>query len=254
MVQGLWKVVYEKGKITNAPKEHQKIRVRFVFDVNHSGKFKARLVDDGHLTKEPNETIYSGVGSLRNLRLTMFLAELNDLQLWGADVGNEYLQALIKRSSTLWLAQNLRSYKDMFFLCTRHSMVQDLEEHVGMANSLTFFFKPSKADPDIWMRSSKDGTLYEYIAVYVDDLAIYMKDPKPFVILSRKNICSTSKVLDHSAIILVVDIPQMKMELLLQTQGIMLARFLSPMKKCLGEAKEDQNTISSRRSPRNQLI
>ena len=41
-------------------------------------------------------------------------------------------------------------------------------------------FKPSKADPDIWMKSSKDGNHYEYIAVYVDDLAICMKDPKSF--------------------------------------------------------------------------
>ena len=30
------------------------------------------------------------------------------------------------------------------------------------------------------MRSSWDGTHYEYIAVYVDDLAICMKDPKAF--------------------------------------------------------------------------
>ena len=41
-------------------------------------------------------------------------------------------------------------------------------------------FKPSKADPDIWMKSSKDASHYEYIAVYVDDLAICMKDPKSF--------------------------------------------------------------------------
>ena len=41
-------------------------------------------------------------------------------------------------------------------------------------------FKPSKPDPDIWMRSSEDGTHYEYIAVYVDDLAICMKDPQVF--------------------------------------------------------------------------
>ena len=80
------KAVYEKNNITNAPKGHQKIRVHFVFDVKHCGKFKARLVADGHLTKEPMETVYSGVVSIRNLRLTMFLAELNNLELWGADV------------------------------------------------------------------------------------------------------------------------------------------------------------------------
>ena len=61
---------------------------------------------------------------------------------------------------------------------------QDLEEHVGMTGSLTFFNRWTsnlqKAGPDIWMRSSTDGTQYEYRAVYVDDLAIYMKDPQAF--------------------------------------------------------------------------
>ena len=87
---------YDKGYVINAPKGHQKTRVHFVFDVKHCGKFKARLVADGHLTIEPTETVYSGVVSLSSLRLAMFLAELNNLQLWGADVGNAYLQALTK--------------------------------------------------------------------------------------------------------------------------------------------------------------
>ena len=65
-------------------------------DVKRCGKLKARVVADGHLTKDPNETVYSGVVSLRNLRLAMALAELNDLQLWGADAGNVYLQAFTK--------------------------------------------------------------------------------------------------------------------------------------------------------------
>jgi hypothetical protein len=37
-------------------------------------------------------------------------------------------------------------------------------------------FEPSKSEPDIWMR--KNGNIFEYIAVYVDDLAIAAKDPK----------------------------------------------------------------------------
>ena len=40
-------------------------------------------------------------------------------------------------------------------------------------------FKPSKADPDVWMRPEPGGTCYEYIAVYVDDLAIAAKDVGP---------------------------------------------------------------------------
>ena len=47
------RTAYEIGQITNAPKGYQKIRVHFVFDVKHCGKFKARLVADGHLTKNP---------------------------------------------------------------------------------------------------------------------------------------------------------------------------------------------------------
>ena len=34
------KAVYDKKHITNSPKGHQKIRVHFVFDVKHFGKFK----------------------------------------------------------------------------------------------------------------------------------------------------------------------------------------------------------------------
>ena len=37
-------------------------------------------------------------------------------------------------------------------------------------------FLPSKAELDIWMQHVDDH--YEYIAVYVDDLAIMSKDPK----------------------------------------------------------------------------
>ena len=48
---------------------------------------------DGHLTPEPVESIYSGVVSLRNLKLVIFLSNLNNLELWGADIGNAYLEA-----------------------------------------------------------------------------------------------------------------------------------------------------------------
>ena len=36
-------------------------------------------------------------------------------------------------------------------------------------------FTPSKAEADIWMRENND--LYEYIAVYVDDLLVTARDP-----------------------------------------------------------------------------
>ena len=104
-------------------------------------------------------------------------------------------------------------------------------------------FNPSKADPDIWMKSSKDGTHYKYIAVYVDDLTICMKDPQAFCDTLKKRTSSSSKALDHSAIILVLDIPDMKAESLLQIQGNMLTRFLSYMRKCFGKPKKTRTPL-----------
>jgi hypothetical protein len=42
-------------------------------------------------------------------------------------------------------------------------------------------FQQTKADPSIWMRPASDNKRYEYIAVYVDDLALALEDPKTFI-------------------------------------------------------------------------
>ena len=48
-------------------------------------------------------------------------------------------------------------------------------------------FNSSKAEPDIWMRLNEKHNIYEYVAVYVDDLAIAMKDCDKFIsILQNK--------------------------------------------------------------------
>ena len=80
-------------KIINAPPNHRKIRVNLIFAVKYNGRHKARLVADGSLTPEPAGNINSDVVSLRHLRLVIFLGELNNLELWGADIGNAYLEA-----------------------------------------------------------------------------------------------------------------------------------------------------------------
>ena len=77
----------------NSPRGYHRIKVHLVFAVKFDGRHKARLVADGHLIPEPVENIYSGVVSLRNLRLVIFLGKLNNLVIWGADIGNAYLEA-----------------------------------------------------------------------------------------------------------------------------------------------------------------
>ena len=65
----------------NPPKGYHRIIVHRVFAVKIDGRHKARLEADGHLTPEPLENIYSGVVSLRNLMLVIFLGKLNHLDL-----------------------------------------------------------------------------------------------------------------------------------------------------------------------------
>ena len=54
------------------------------------------MVAAGHLTEVPVESVYSGVISLRGIRLMIFLAEMNQMETWGTDISSAYLEALTK--------------------------------------------------------------------------------------------------------------------------------------------------------------
>ena len=84
---------YKQEKVMNAPPGYQKIRVHHIFAVKYDGRHKARVVADGHLTPGPVESFFSGVVSLINLKLVIFLGKLNNHELWGCDIGNAYLEA-----------------------------------------------------------------------------------------------------------------------------------------------------------------
>jgi hypothetical protein len=116
---------------------------------------------------------------LRGIRLIVFLAELNKLQLWGADVDNAYLEAATKEKVYIDGGPEFGSLEG-------HSLVIDRAlyglESSGLCLHQRFYnvlrsmgFTPSKAEADIWMQ--ENNGLYEYNAVYVDDLLITARDP-----------------------------------------------------------------------------
>ena len=168
------------GRGVTPPPEYKKIIVIMVYAVKHDGRHKARLVAGGHLTEVPAESVYSGVVSLRSVRLIAFLAELNGLQLWASDISNAYLEAYT--SEKVYIIANdffgdragdtLIIVKALYGL--RTSSKQWLEKCCNILAALKFF--PSKADPNVYMRDMGDH--YEYIGVYVDDLEIASKDPR----------------------------------------------------------------------------
>jgi len=93
-----YKTFIDQGHVSVAkiPPGYKKIRVHLVFDVKHDGRHKVRCVADGHLTDVPIDSVYSGVVSLRGLRMMAFIALLNVLAMWASDVGNAYLEALTR--------------------------------------------------------------------------------------------------------------------------------------------------------------
>ena len=165
---------------TNAPDGYKKIRVHLIYAVKHDGRHKARLVADGHLTDVPLESVYSGVVSLRGIRLIIFLAELNGMETWAADVGNAYLEA--KTSERVYIIAGpefgereghiMVIFKALYGLRSSGKMwsqrFSDCLREMG--------FVPSKAEPQLWMR--KNGDKWEYIGTYVDDLCASLRDPQ----------------------------------------------------------------------------
>ena len=161
-----------------------------IHELNLDDRSKERLVTDGHLTKEPVESIYSGVVSLRSLRMVVFLSKLNNLEIWGADVNNAYPEAYTDEKLCIIAGPEFKELQGHFLIMVKalygthsggarwHDRLFDILQELS--------FKPSQVDPDVWTRPEPGGTCYEYIAVYVDDLAIAAKDPQAFCNELRK--------------------------------------------------------------------
>ena len=89
-------IQHDKEKNFDIPSDCTKIKVHFVYAVKHDGRYKARLVAGGHLTDIPNSSIYSGVASLKGIRIIINLAKLNNLPVYSTDIGFAYLEASTK--------------------------------------------------------------------------------------------------------------------------------------------------------------
>ena len=173
----------DKGPNYRPPSNYKKIRCHMVYAVKHDGRHKARLVAGGHLTDTPVDSVYSSVVSLRGIRILTFLAELNDLEFWSTDIGNAYLESFTKEKLYIIAGDEFGDRKGHVLIISRALYglkSSGLRWHERFADVLrSMGFVPSRAENDIWMRDKGDH--YEYIAVYVDDLAIASRDPQAII-------------------------------------------------------------------------
>ena len=199
-----------------APDGYKRITLHMVYAVKHDGRHKSRIVAGGHLTDAPVESVYSGVVSLRGVRLVIFLAELNGLKVYQTDVGNAYLEAYTKEKVYVIGGPELGKLEGHVLVIVKalyglkSSGLRWYERFADVLRDMGF--TPCPAEPEIWMRAHRadgsiiwpvknksqndttrvgigssttskypvpanDGSYYEYIATYVDDLTIAAKDP-----------------------------------------------------------------------------
>ncbi len=179
-----YKVFRSLGKNASKPNGYQQIPMRMVFDVKQSLQRKARLVARGDKTNPPRESVYSGVASMRSLRIVCFLAELNGLHLTGGDVGNAYLEAYTTEKVCFRAGKEFAPFGLEGHMLVVEKALYGLRTsgarfHAKFADTLrTLGFKPTYADPDVWYRDA--GNCYEYVVVYVDDILTALKDPDKF--------------------------------------------------------------------------
>ena len=171
----------DKGKLPFL-EGYKNIIVHFVFAVKHDLRHKARLVAGGHLTDPNIDGTYSGVVSLRTMRIALVAAELNCLDIMVGDVTSAYLEAFTQEKVCFIAGPEFRALQGHLLIIERalyglrtsgarwHDRLADVLRDMG-------YFQ-CKADPDLWIKDCE--THYEYVLVYVDDLMCIGKNPQQF--------------------------------------------------------------------------
>jgi hypothetical protein len=177
--------VWEKD-IKDLPVGYQEITCHMIFDVKMGENFrrKARFVADGHKTETPAAMTYSSVVSRDSVRIALLIAALNDLDVMACDIQNAYLCAdcrerIWTRAGTEFGSEAgtpMLVIKALYGLRSSGAAFRAL-----LAETLVKLgYKPSYADPDVWMRPAvrPNGTeYYEYVLCYVDDVLCISADP-----------------------------------------------------------------------------
>src|SRR5687768_17345049 len=111
------------------------------------------------------------------------IAEYNGLVAWSTDIPSADLEALTNESVCIIAGPEFGPLAGHLLIIIRalyglrssgarwHDKLSDILRQEG--------YTPCRTEPDIWMQPK--GELYEYTAVYVDDLAFAMKHPEEFV-------------------------------------------------------------------------
>ena len=170
------------------PPGYQKITCHMIFDVKMGENFrrKARMVAGGHVTEVPTNLTYSSVVSRDSVRIALTIAALNDLKVLACDIQNAYLSAPCREK--IWTIAGPEfgpedCGKTMLIVRALYGLKSSGAAFRSFLAETLFDlgFKPSVADPDVWMRPAikECGFKYwEYVLCYVDDVLSISHKPE----------------------------------------------------------------------------
>jgi hypothetical protein len=136
------------------------------------------------MTETPSSLTYSSVVSRDSVRIALLIAALNDLNVMACDIQNAYLTAPCREKICTIAGPEFGSEAGTTMIIVRalyglkssgaafRSFLAETLNDIG--------FKPSLADPDVWMQPAMKANGFKYwelILCYVDDLLCIHEDP-----------------------------------------------------------------------------
>ena len=145
---------------------------------------KYRFVADGHKNQTPSAMAYSFVMSTDSVWIMLTIAALINLDILACDIQNAYLTVECRK--WLWIVAGpefgSEYSKIMLFKKVLYILKSDgAEFRSHLSETLDAMgYKPSYADPDVWIRESVKPNgfeYYEYIFHYDDDVLCTSSNP-----------------------------------------------------------------------------
>jgi hypothetical protein len=136
---------------------YQHIDCHMIFDIKMGENFrrKACMVAGGHKTSTPSSLTYSSVVSHDSVRIALTIAALNGLSVLACDIQNKYLTAPCREKIYMTAGPEFGSDKGKTMIVIR--ALYGLKSsgaafRAFLAETLyDIGYKPSVADPDVWM-------------------------------------------------------------------------------------------------------
>ena len=135
------------------------------------------------------EDTFSGVVGMSTVRLAFQLAAMNNLQACAADIGNAFLYGKTREKVYVIAGPEFKEHAGKPLIIDRglyglKSSAARFHEHLS-TKLRSMGYKPTKADPDLWMKDCE--THYEYLATYVDDIIAWGKNPMATIMELKKD-------------------------------------------------------------------